>query len=83
MCWYVRIHIKLKKDVLDAQGKATYKALLALGFHNVQDVRIGKLIELQIENNSRTEVEIQVKDMCQRLLANPVIEDYVYTIEEY
>lgn len=82
MRWYVRINIKLKKEVLDAQGKATYKALLALGFYKVQEVRIGKLIELQIESDSKNEVEKQVQDMCQKLLANPVIEDFVYEIEE-
>ncbi len=82
MIWNVRIKITLKKGVLDAQGKATYKALLALGFPKVQEVRIGKLIELKIEGASLNEVEVQVQEMCQRLLANPVIEEFVYEVEE-
>lgn len=79
--WLVKINIELKKGVLDAQGKTTHQALLSLGFHGVKEVRIGKLIELQIEGGSKEAVEIQVKDMCQRLLANPVIEDFEYEIE--
>lgn len=80
--WFVKINIELKKGVLDAQGKTTHQALLSLGFHDVKEVRVGKLIELQIEGGSKEAVEIQVKDMCQRLLANPVIEDFEYEIEE-
>lgn len=81
MLWNVKINIKLKKDVLDAQGKATYKALLALGFHKVQEVRVGKLIELKIESDSLDSVKMQIEDMCQKLLANPVIEEFTYDIE--
>ncbi len=79
--WSVKINIELKKGVLDAQGKTTHKALHSLGFHNVQEVRVGKLVELQIEGGSRDDVERQVRDMCQKLLANPVIEDFEYEIE--
>ncbi|GAB4116475.1 MAG: phosphoribosylformylglycinamidine synthase subunit PurS [Candidatus Caldatribacteriota bacterium] len=82
MQWKVKISIKLKSGVLDAQGKATHKALLAIGFQKVQEVRIGKLIELKLEGDSRTEVEKQIQEMCQKLLANPVIEDFVYEIGE-
>ena len=79
--WFVKISVKLKKGVLDAQGKTTYQALQSLGFQDVKEVRIGKLIELQIESPSRKFVEEQVKDMCQKLLTNPVIEDFRYEIE--
>ncbi len=80
--WSVRIDVKLKKGVLDAQGKATHQALLSLGFSNVKEVKVGKLIELQVKGNSREEIETQVRDMCKRLLSNPVIEDFKYEIEE-
>lgn len=80
--WEVNIEIGLKKGVLDAQGKATQQALLSLGFNEVKEVRVGKLIELKIEGNSREQIGKQVNDMCKKLLANPVIEDYSYKIEE-
>lgn len=80
--WSVRIDVELKKGVLDAQGKATHHALLSLGFNDVKEVRIGKLVELKLEGDSKEEMNKQVKDMCEKLLANPVIEDYKYIIEE-
>ena len=80
--WLVKINVELKKGVLDAQGKTTHQALLSLGFHGVKEVRVGKLIELQVEGKSREDIEKQVKDMCQKLLANPIIEDFEYEIEE-
>jgi phosphoribosylformylglycinamidine synthase subunit PurS len=80
--WSVRIDVELKKDVLDAQGKAAHQALLSLGFSKVKEVRVGKLIELRVEGNSREEIETQVRDMCKKLLSNPVIEDFKYEIEE-
>jgi len=83
MLWFVKINIELKEGVLDAQGKATYKALLSLGFNNVKEVRVGKIIEFQIDSESREDVEIEIEEMCQKLLANPVIEKYEYEIEAY
>jgi phosphoribosylformylglycinamidine synthase len=80
--WSVSIDIGLKKGVLDAQGKATHQALLSLGFTDVKEVRVGKLIEIKVEGESREEINKQVKEMCKKLLANPVIEDYSYKIEE-
>ena len=80
--WFVKVNVGLKKGVLDAQGKATHQALLSLGFSNVKEVGVGKLIELQVEGNSKEEIETQVRDMCKKLLSNPVIEDFKYEIEE-
>ncbi len=80
--WFVKVNVGLKKGVLDAQGKATHQALLSLGFSNVKEVGVGKLIELQVEGNSKEEIEKQVRDMCKKLLSNPVIEDFKYDIEE-
>lgn len=67
------IHVNLKKAILDPQGKAIANALKSMGFDEVEEARQGKVIELSI--NGKTD-EARLKDMCDRLLANPVIEDY-------
>lgn len=67
------VHITLKTGVLDPQGKAIGHALGSLGFEGVGEVRQGKVIELDLADGTD---EAQVKDMCEKLLANPVIEDY-------
>lgn len=82
MSWKVRIEIMLKKSILDPQGQAVKGGLTALGYDNVKDVHVGKYMELSIEGPvSKRDVEKQVDEMCQRLLANPVIEDYTFQIE--
>ena len=68
-----RIYVTLKKGVLDPQGRAIHHALEGLGFEGVNDVRAGKLIELDLAEGVGEE---QVEEMCRRLLANTVIEDY-------
>ena len=80
--WVVKINIILKKGILDAQGKATQQALLSLGFDEISSVRIGKLIELQVKGDSKEEIAKRVTDMCQKILVNPIIEDFEYEIEE-
>ena len=67
------VHIMLKKGVLDPQGKAIGHALEGLGFEGVGEVRQGKVIELEIADSTTRE---QIEEMCDKLLANPVIEDY-------
>ena len=67
------VHITLKKGVLDPQGKAIGHALHGMGFDEVGDVRQGKVIELDVADGTD---EARVKDMCEKLLANPVIEDF-------
>jgi phosphoribosylformylglycinamidine synthase subunit PurS len=69
----VRVHVTLKKGVLDPQGKAIHHALEGLGFAGVEEVRAGKLIELDLADDV---VESEVEEMCRQLLANTVIEDY-------
>lgn len=71
-----RVHITLKNGVLDPQGKAIGHALGSLGFTGVGDVRQGKFIELEIKETDAAKAKAQVKDMCEKLLANTVIEDY-------
>lgn len=78
----VKIEIKLKPVVLDPQGKSVLSALANLGFGEVCDARVGKLIELRISDGSAESVRERVNEMCRKLLSNPVIEDFVVNVEE-
>ena len=77
-----RIHITLKTGVLDPQGKAIEGALASLGFGGVGGVRQGKYIEIDLAENDRAEAAGKVEDMCNKLLANTVIENYEIEIGE-
>jgi phosphoribosylformylglycinamidine synthase len=77
-----RVHVRLKDGVLDPQGAAIGRALAQLGFAGVREVRQGKMIELQLDDTDRTEAEARVRAICERLLANPVIETYTVTIDQ-
>ncbi|GIK48735.1 MAG: phosphoribosylformylglycinamidine synthase subunit PurS [Hyphomonadaceae bacterium] len=71
------VTVGLKPGVLDVQGKAVAGALKELGFGGVQDARVGKRIEIELDNGlDRAQAEAQVRDMCEKLLANTVIESY-------
>jgi len=70
------VNVFLKEGVLDPQGKAVHHALASLNFNDVKDVRIGKQIILELTANDKTRAEAEVKEMCETLLANTVIEDY-------
>jgi len=76
-----RVHITLKTGVLDPQGKAISHALTALGFSGVDGVRQGKYIELEIDETDPEKARQSVQSMCERLLANPVIEDYAIELD--
>ena len=80
--YFVKIEVKLKPLVLDPQGKAVVSALHNLGYEEVKNTRVGKLIELNIEDESEEKVRESVTEMCNRLLANTVIEDYHINISE-
>lgn len=71
-----RIHITLKNGVLDPQGKAIQHALAGLGFDAVEDVRQGKYIEIELAESDAEAARAKVSDMCEKLLANTVIENY-------
>jgi phosphoribosylformylglycinamidine synthase len=71
-----RVVVTLKKSVLDPQGQAVTRALGALGFSEVKDVRLGKLIELDLDTKDPKEARARVEQMCEKLLANTVIEEY-------
>jgi phosphoribosylformylglycinamidine synthase subunit PurS len=77
-----RVHVRLKDGVLDPQGAAIGRALAQLGFAGVDEVRQGKMIELRLDDTDRAEAEAKVRAMCERLLANPVIETYTITIDQ-
>ena len=74
-----RVYVTLKHGVLDPQGQAVHGALGRLGFAEVKDARIGKYIEMQIDDSVK-DVEAHLKQMCEKLLANTVIEEYRYEI---
>jgi len=71
-----RIFVTLKNGVLDPQGKAIGHALNNLGFASVGDVRQGKLIEIELSESDQARAKAQLKEMCEKLLANTVIEKY-------
>ncbi len=74
------VNVFLKEGVLDPQGKAAHHALESLGFDGVKDVRIGKQIVIQLDTNDKDKAQKEVKEMCETLLANTVIEDYTIEI---
>lgn len=76
-----RVHVMLKSGVLDPQGEAVRHALTGLGFEGVQAVRQGKLIELDLAATDPAAAEAEVRAMCEKLLANTVIERYAVEIE--
>jgi phosphoribosylformylglycinamidine synthase subunit PurS len=69
----VRVHVSLKPGVLDPQGRAVHHALEGLGFTGVSDVRVGRSIELDLAEDT---TDVQIEEMCRKLLANTVIESY-------
>lgn len=77
-----KVYVTLKKGVLDPQGKAVAHALYSLNYKSVSDVRQGKFFEVALRDVTRTEAEKEVKGMCEKLLANTVIEDYRFEINE-
>lgn len=77
----VKVEVKLKPVVLDPQGKTILSALHNLGYDEVQETRVGKLIELTLKDSDEGRVLERVREICRKLLTNPVIEDYEIKIE--
>ncbi|MYF63434.1 MAG: phosphoribosylformylglycinamidine synthase subunit PurS [Rhodothermaceae bacterium] len=75
------ITVTLRPAILDPQGKATHHALQSLGFNKINSVRIGKYMELQVAANTKEDAEVAVRSACEKLLANPVMEDYTVRVE--
>lgn len=77
-----RVIITLKKTIMDAQGQTAEKALHNLGYRGVTNLRIGKYVEMEMDGAAREELSAQLDDMCRKLLANPIIEDFHTEIED-
>lgn len=78
-----KIYVYFKKGILDPQGKAVHHILSTMNFNQVKNVRIGKFINVEFENGlSKDEMESQTEKFCNKLLANPIIEDFHFEIEE-
>jgi phosphoribosylformylglycinamidine synthase PurS subunit len=75
-----KVYVVLKEGILDPQGKAIQQALLSLGFDGVSEVRVGKYLEIHLKSPSKAQAESEVKGMCEKLLSNPVIENFRYEI---
>ena len=75
-----KIHVTLKQGILDPQGKAIEHALDSLGFKNAANVRVGKYMELDLQEPDKVKAEAEVKQMCEKLLANTIIEEYRYEL---
>ena len=72
----VRVLVRLKPGILDVQGAAVKRALGGLGFTDVADLRVGKVIELEVDAVDTSAARARVDEMCRKLLANPILEDY-------
>ena len=77
-----KVIVTLKNGVLDPQGKAAEESLHSLGFDDVSGLRIGRYMELNLKGTSKEEAENRLKEMCDKLLANPVIEDFKFEIND-
>jgi phosphoribosylformylglycinamidine synthase subunit PurS len=76
-----KIHVTLKPGILDPQGKAIEHALETLGFNSASHVRVGKYMELELKESAKDKAEAEVKAMCEKLLANTIIEEYRYELQ--
>jgi len=70
------VHVTLKPDVLDPQGKAIQKASVSLGYESIRSVRQGKLFEVELDATDAAAAQVLLAELCKKLLANPVIEDF-------
>lgn len=78
----VEIHVTPRPGILDPEGKAIHHALRSLGYDGVQEVRVGKAIDVDVDAESEAEAREQADEMCRKLLANPVTEDYEVRVVE-
>ena len=82
MSLIAKVYVTPKPAILDPQGKAVATSLATLGYGEVEDVRLGKLIEIRLEGDDRAAAEARVEEMCRRLLANEVIEEFSFDLVE-
>ncbi len=77
-----RVRVTLRKSILDPQGKAVEHAISSLGVGDVKEVRMGKYIELKVDGKTEAEARQKTEEVCRKLLANPVMEDYHFEVEK-
>ncbi len=83
MSWHVSVYVTLKPSVLDPQGATVQRALNQMGYQAVQGVRMGKFTELEFDGQlAESDVKKQANEICDKLLANPNIESYRFTVEK-
>ena len=82
MRWKIEAKVNLKEGILDPQGSTIENALHSMGYEKVEDVRVGKDITFYMEGKDKENIKEKVEEMCHRVLANPVIEDYEFTVEK-
>jgi phosphoribosylformylglycinamidine synthase PurS subunit len=75
----LRVFVRLKPGIMDVQGAAVKRALTGLGFSEVADLRIGKVIEIDVDDAASGDARARIREMCRQLLVNPILEDF--TIE--
>jgi phosphoribosylformylglycinamidine synthase len=80
--YLAKVYVTLKPTVNDPQGLTVKGGLQTLGYGNVESVRVGKYMEVRLSESDRAKAEEQVREMCDKLLANPVIEDFRFELEE-
>jgi phosphoribosylformylglycinamidine synthase len=81
MSFLAQVYVTLKPTVNDPQGLTVKDSLHMLGFNSVENVRIGKYMEIKLDGESKEEAEKWVREMCQKLLANPVIENFRFSVK--
>jgi len=82
MPYLAKIRVTLRPSILDPQGKAVEHAIASLGVPSVKDVRMGKYIELRVEGGTEQEARRTTEEVCRKLLANPVMEDFVFELQK-
>lgn len=81
MKFKAEVHIELKKGILDAEANTAKKSLQLLGFKNISDVKTAKVFVIELDSKSEEEAQKEVEEMCSRLLANPVINNYSINVK--
>ena len=82
MQFKAEIHVTLKRTVNDPQGRTVLGGLKSIGFTSVEEVRAGKYLEIRVHESDKEKARTQVAEMCDKLLANPVLEEYRFELEE-
>lgn len=80
MIFHVRVFVSIKESVLDPQGKTVNEALHHLGYQNIEKTRIGKYVTFDLKADTQAVAEKQIKEICDKVLTNPIIETYTYEI---